>query len=509
MAHQPHRRSSAEGASYRSKLKRIESSVGKGAHPGNPRSHVEIFRQGPAAWNRWRDKNRSIIPDLNGLGLRPGERQMGPEHGGPINLKSTLLHEASLRSACLSAATLERADLSGADLCHGRLNQANLSAANLRNARLDHADLTGAVLNKANLRGARLRSVNLTDADLKEADLSGADLLHARLRGANLAASNLSHARLDHADLADAKLKGANLAGASLYHAKNLTSAQLEEAKGDDSTILSPHLAGTVSWFSARRQIGSTSSKARPKKAALRAAPPPAAAAARTVRDSSLRLFKSRAPWVAAAALWTFVLIGVAMKQSSEAVPLLPPVTPTMPELSLASAAGPALTVAKRAFTRETSGDPARDAETASSRPIVLAALGEPRQAVHPAPSILDEPRDKSPPVEMGLGDTSLRLLMPDLAVEDIRPDTVPAVKEEAPKVRLAFGRQGRHHSPARGSGRYPPRRGTERCADDSRRVASSSEAERLSRHQAHRDFRDFLRHGRPRNQGRCVQHPG
>ena len=309
------------------------------------------------------------------------------------------------------------------------------------NARLDHADLTGAIFNKANLRDARLRSVNLTDADLKGADLSGADLLHARLRGANLAASNLSHARLDHADLADAKLKGANLAGASLYHAKNLTSTQLEEAKGDDSTILSPHLAGTVSWSSARREIGSISSKARPKKAALRAAPPPAAAA-RTVRDSSVRLFKSRAPWVAAAALWTFVVIGVAMKQNSEAVPLLPPVTPTMPELSLASAAGPALTVAKRAFTRETPGNPARDAETASSRPIVLAALGEPSQAVRPAPSILDEPQNKSPPVEMGLGDTSLRLLMPDLAVEDIRPDTVPAVEEEVLKVRLASLKQ-------------------------------------------------------------------
>ena len=415
--------------------------MGKGAHPRNPPSHVEILRRGPAAWNRWRDNNQSTIPDLNGLGLRPGEREMGPNHGGPINLNSALLQEASLRSACLSAADLERADLSGADLCHGRLNQANLGAADLRDARLDHADLTGAILNEAKLHGARLRSVNLTDADLKGADLSAADLLHARLRGANLAAANFGHARLDHADLAGAKLKDANLAGASLYHAKNLTSAQLEEAKGDESTILSPHLAGTVSWSSARNRLGSTRSKARPKKAAMRAAPPPAAPA-RTARYSLLRLFNGRAPWIAAAALWTFVVIGVAMKQNSEAVPLLPPVISTMPELSLASAAGPVLTTAKRAFTHETPGDPARDAETASSRPIVFAALGEPRQAARPAPSVLDEPQDKSPPVDMGVRTTPLRLLMPDLAIEDIRPDTVPAVEEKAPKARLASLKQ-------------------------------------------------------------------
>jgi hypothetical protein len=32
----------------------------------NP-SHVKIFSKGAKAWNDWREKNRSIIPDLSGF----------------------------------------------------------------------------------------------------------------------------------------------------------------------------------------------------------------------------------------------------------------------------------------------------------------------------------------------------------------------------------------------------------------------------------------------------------
>jgi len=219
---------------------------------------VEILRSGPKAWNAWREKNPSTVPDLACIALKASERQMGPINGGPINLKSACLQDAGLRFATLSAADLEAANMSGADLAHARLNQANLSAANLSNALLDHADFAGANLTKVNLCGASLRSATLSTADLEAADMSGADLLHARLNQANLSAANLSNALLDHADFASANLTKVNLCGASLRHAKNLTQSQLEETIGSDSTILPPHLRGSVSWSVDRSQTETT-----------------------------------------------------------------------------------------------------------------------------------------------------------------------------------------------------------------------------------------------------------
>ena len=131
---------------------------------------------------------------------------------------------------------------------HAQLDHANLSAVNLSNARLDHAHLGGATLTNANLRRARLRFTTLSTADLQAADMSDADLMHAKLDQADLSAANFKNARLDYADFAGAKLSKVNLSGACLRHAKNLTRSQLEESTGSVSTILPPHLQGSVPW---------------------------------------------------------------------------------------------------------------------------------------------------------------------------------------------------------------------------------------------------------------------
>jgi hypothetical protein len=165
--------------------------------------HAEILRSGPRAWNAWREKNPSTIPDLSGIALKLSERQMGQINGGPINLKSARLQDAFLRFATLSAANFEAADMSGADLVHARFDQANLSAANLSNALLDYADFAGANLQKV------------------------------------------------------------NLCGASLHHAKNLTQAQLEESIGSNSAILPQYLRESVSWSVAGSQTETTALKRR------------------------------------------------------------------------------------------------------------------------------------------------------------------------------------------------------------------------------------------------------
>jgi hypothetical protein len=131
--------------------------------------HIDVLRQGPRAWNAWREQNPLQIPDLEAAALSLGQRQWGPVNGGPINLQGARLSRTFLRSSCLSRADLNGADLSETDLNCARLDHANLSAANLAHAVLDDADLSDSVLTRANLIGTRLRGARgLTQAQINE-----------------------------------------------------------------------------------------------------------------------------------------------------------------------------------------------------------------------------------------------------------------------------------------------------------------------------------------------------
>ena len=68
-----------------------------------------------------------------------------------------------------------------------------------------------------------LKEQGFTEEDIEKGILSNANLWWANLRDANLR---------------DANLSGANLSGANLSGAKNLTQEQLDEAFGDENTIL-------------------------------------------------------------------------------------------------------------------------------------------------------------------------------------------------------------------------------------------------------------------------------
>ena len=106
--------------------------------------HLRILRQGVEAWNRWREDNPDIRPDL-------------------------------------SEADLYGADLSGADLFRANLRAAKLSGAYLFAANLRVAKLSGAYLIGANLGAAYLLGADLCGADLSRAHLSGADLGECRI----------------------------------------------------------------------------------------------------------------------------------------------------------------------------------------------------------------------------------------------------------------------------------------------------------------------------------------
>jgi uncharacterized protein YjbI with pentapeptide repeats len=98
--------------------------------------HLALLKQGVGAWNKWREKNPDIAPDL--------------------------------RQADLRRASLYGADLNGADL-----RQAELGFANLRRANLRQADLSNANLRQAHLQGAFLNKPDFTGANLVECSVHG------------------------------------------------------------------------------------------------------------------------------------------------------------------------------------------------------------------------------------------------------------------------------------------------------------------------------------------------
>ncbi|MBI3943712.1 MAG: toll/interleukin-1 receptor domain-containing protein [Chloroflexi bacterium] len=165
--------------------------------------HLAILKHGVEAWNKWREKNPDIKPDLTGA----------------------ILHLADLREASLSGADLRGANLSGTDLRRANLTEANLSEANLSGANLNGTDLSrvhllGAYLYRANLRGAHLFGTYLRGAHFRGADLREANFLWADLSEAELSGVDLKNAGLYNASLRDADLTGADLTGVDFAEAR-------------------------------------------------------------------------------------------------------------------------------------------------------------------------------------------------------------------------------------------------------------------------------------------------
>lgn len=145
--------------------------------------HVSKIQGGTAAWNRWREEEPDVIPDL-----------------GWANLNGLNLDGAVFAKAALKLAFCKGCSLVGADF----------SEANMRGVNLEGCDLRGAVFRDANLEGAHMLGADLTGADFAGANLKLANFDGAILRDANLTgvkklrASQLFHLK----DLQNLKVSG-------------------------------------------------------------------------------------------------------------------------------------------------------------------------------------------------------------------------------------------------------------------------------------------------------------
>ncbi len=128
----------------------------------NP-EHLAHRKQGPDGWNRWRNLQPEITPDLSEADLRR------------VNLQS-----ANLRSTNLWRVDLRWATLVGADLSRANFVEADLFRADLSRTNLTDADLSGADLTEANLNEAVLRNTCLADAMVEGTFFGNIDLSTTR-----------------------------------------------------------------------------------------------------------------------------------------------------------------------------------------------------------------------------------------------------------------------------------------------------------------------------------------
>ena len=196
----------------------------------NP-EHLAILKQGPIKWNKWREENPDIMPDLKEVTI------------GYMNLS-----EVNLRKAYL-----ERADLKGTELKRANFQEANLLKAELQRADLERANLQGVYLEGASLKGAYLEGASLKEAILIEADLSGADLKGANFNGADLSKANLKGANLKSAIFRGACLHGANL----------LDTTWLSEEQFGDTNVSGADLPEEIKDFKRTKTVEELSASSR------------------------------------------------------------------------------------------------------------------------------------------------------------------------------------------------------------------------------------------------------
>lgn len=158
--------------------------------------HVKSIKEGVDFWNKWRNENPDILPDLGWANLVS------------LNLNGIELNGCNLKLAFCRDSSLVNAQFKNANLYGTNFQNSNLKGSNFENANLEGAHLTNAVLEGANMRGVNLKLANLDGCDLSGADLTGAGKLKIRQL---LGVKSLKNTSLDNHILEQVKTEAPEL----------------------------------------------------------------------------------------------------------------------------------------------------------------------------------------------------------------------------------------------------------------------------------------------------------
>src|SRR5260370_25683227 len=134
--------------------------------------HLSVLTRGVEVWNRWREENIFIRPDLRNSDL------LGIDLSG-ANLSWSNFNGANLNKATLIMTDLRRSTFGGANLQGANLARADLSKSDFTNADLGGASLRRTAISGTNFNGAILRGTDFSSAYMIQAVFANNDLSEA------------------------------------------------------------------------------------------------------------------------------------------------------------------------------------------------------------------------------------------------------------------------------------------------------------------------------------------
>lgn len=159
------------------------------------------------------------------------------------NLSGSKFYKSNLAEASFNKAYMMRIKGDDVILHKSNLRDATLSEATLTNSNLSHADLRRADLTEGNFEGSSfqgsiLKATDAMDANFKGTNFHGAYLTHGNFTDADFSHSILTNTVFGDAILDDSIFLDANLSGANLFDVNGLRQEQLDQACGNEKTVL-------------------------------------------------------------------------------------------------------------------------------------------------------------------------------------------------------------------------------------------------------------------------------
>jgi uncharacterized protein YjbI with pentapeptide repeats/DNA-binding XRE family transcriptional regulator len=134
------------------------------------KKHLKVFRRGITAWNKWRNNNPDVIPELTGI-------ELNTEDLDGINLSKADLRGVKFENVTLNSSVFENANLEGADLKFVSFLSANLSNANFSNANLKYVKFNSSQLIKSSFYKTTLSHISFVFANLNDTNFSNAKII--------------------------------------------------------------------------------------------------------------------------------------------------------------------------------------------------------------------------------------------------------------------------------------------------------------------------------------------
>ena len=180
--------------------------------------HLSILKKGVTTWNKWREQNPGVIPQLSGIHLSAGKfSNLDGYNLKKANLAGLKGDYIQMNQTNLIEANLEKAQLEGGSFVGANFLQANLKKIEIKDTRFDRAIFKESNLSEAYIYKSHFKEVAFEKANMEKIVIHNVDLSGSNLKQANLESAQLTNVQLREANLIQASFKKAILQECSVY----------------------------------------------------------------------------------------------------------------------------------------------------------------------------------------------------------------------------------------------------------------------------------------------------